>query len=181
MILVAEDDADPNAVAQLLATIYDSPLTNAIRPPALNEQVNTFPRHPGAERYLHRKDPVLTPEIAARLGTMAGATGAFVSGMIALYSFIRLRHLSRFEFYFREIGKIEMLSRGLEVDANLPREPELLRADLEQRLTTLKCQALQDFAEGGMKGEGLMTGIIALINDTRESLAETATAQKRSR
>ena len=42
---------------------------------------------------------------------------------------------------------------------------------------TLKCEVLTDFAEGGLKGEGLMAGIIALINDTRESLAAMVTAR----
>jgi len=64
LILLAQDDADPDAVSFLLETIYDTPLANAMRPPALNEQVNPFPRHAGTERYLHRKDPVLTPEVA---------------------------------------------------------------------------------------------------------------------
>jgi hypothetical protein len=41
------------------------------------------------------------------------------------------------------------------------------------RLSSLKCQVLEDFAEGGLKGEGLVAGIIALINDTRESLARS--------
>src|SRR5262249_23293675 len=58
LILVAQDDADPGAVSFLLETIYDSPLASAIRAPALSEQVSAFPRHPGTERYLHRKDPL---------------------------------------------------------------------------------------------------------------------------
>src|SRR5262249_42444909 len=47
LILLAQEDADPEAVACILETIYDTPLKSAIRPPALNEQVNAFPRHPG--------------------------------------------------------------------------------------------------------------------------------------
>jgi TRAP-type uncharacterized transport system substrate-binding protein len=181
LVLIAEDDADPDAVSLLLETIYESPLTNVIRPPPLSEQVNAFPRHPGTERYLHRKDPLLTPEVAARMGTLVGGTGAFLSGMIALYGFLRLRNLGRFEAYYHEIGEIEMLARGLEEDPTAPTDPDAFRADLERRLTTLKCKVLEDFAEGGLKGEGLMAGIIALINDTRESLAGMATVQKQPR
>ena len=47
-------------------------------------------------------------------------------------------------------------------------------AYLELRLNDLKCEALKDFADGGMKGEGLMSGIAALVNDTRDSLARIA-------
>jgi TRAP-type uncharacterized transport system substrate-binding protein len=177
LILVAEDDASPEAVSLLLETIYDSPLTSALRPPALNEQVSPFPRHPGTERYLHRNDPLLTPEVASKLVAMAGGTGAFLSGVIAFYGFLRLRKLSRFESYYREIGQIEMIARGLENDPAAPTDPPSLRSHLEERLTTLKCNVLKDFAAGGLKGEGLMAGIIALINDTRESLARMVTVR----
>src|SRR5215470_12130617 len=35
LVLVADNDADPEAIAVLLETIYDSPLRSVIRPPAL--------------------------------------------------------------------------------------------------------------------------------------------------
>jgi TRAP-type uncharacterized transport system substrate-binding protein len=177
LILVAEEDVDPKAVSALLQTIYDSPLTNAIRPPALSEQVNPFPRHTGTEHYLHRNDPLLTPEAAYKFGTLGGGIGAFVSGVIAFYGFLRLRNLKRFEAYYREIGQIEMIARGLVDDPAAPIDVHSLQTYLEGRLTALKCKVLDDFAEGGLRGEGLMAGIIALINDTRESLAGLVTAR----
>jgi hypothetical protein len=178
MVLVAQDDVDHEAVSALLKIIYDGPLKSVIHPPDLNEQVYAFPRHPGTERYLHRNDPLLTPEVASRLGTLVGGIGAFLSGMIAFYGFLRLRHLNRFESYYREIKEIEMAAYGLQEDhPAAPAGLESIRANLEGRLTTLKCKVLEDFAEGGLKGEGLMAGIIALINDTRVSLAGMATAR----
>jgi hypothetical protein len=83
----------------------------------------------------------------------------------------RLRHLRRFESYCREIAQIEMIASGQENDPAAPMDATSLRAYLEQRLTALKCQVLHDFAAGGLQGEGLMAGIIALVNDTRKSLA----------
>jgi hypothetical protein len=100
-----------------------------------------------------------------------------LSGAIAFYSFLRLRNLKRFEDYYREIWQIEMIARGLEEDTAAPADAPSLQSYLEGRLTTLKCNVLQDFAAGGMKGEALMAGIIALINDTRESLAGIVTAR----
>jgi hypothetical protein len=67
---------------------------------------NTFPRHSGTERSLHRNDPLLTPEAAARLGTVVGGIGAFVLGAIAFCGFLRLQNLNRFESYHREIREI---------------------------------------------------------------------------
>jgi TRAP-type uncharacterized transport system substrate-binding protein len=181
LILVAQDDVDPEAVSCLLETIFDSPLTSAIRPPPLNEQVNALPRHRGTERYLHRNDPLLTPEVASNLVRWTGGIVYFLSGAIAIYGFLRLRNLKRFESYYREIGQIEMIARGLEDDPAAPADAPSLRSHLEGRLTTLKCKVLKDFAEGGLKGEGLMAGIIALINDTRESLAGMVTARNGAR
>jgi TRAP-type uncharacterized transport system substrate-binding protein len=171
LILVAQEDIQPEAVSRLLETLYESPLTNAIRPPALNEQVSTFQRHPGTERYLHRDDPVLTADVASKFAKLASGIGYFLWGVIALYGFLRLRNLRRFESYYSEIGQIEMVAHGLEVDPAAPADVPSLRAHLEGRLTALKCRVLKDFAEGGLKGEALMAGIIALINDTRKSLA----------
>jgi TRAP-type uncharacterized transport system substrate-binding protein len=181
LILVAQEDVDPEAVSFLLETIYDSPLTTAIRPPALNEQVNAFPRHPGTERYLHRNDSLLTPEAASKFGRLASGVGYFLWGVIAVYGFLRLRKLRRFESYYHEIGQIEMIARGLEDDPTAPTDVPSLRSYLEGRLTALKCKVLEDFAEGGLRGEGLMAGIIALINDTRESLAGMEAARNGAR
>ena len=94
-----------------------------------------------------------------------------MTGLIAAYSFLRLRTVRRFEAYYREIGRIDFLARRIEVDPGAPTDPHALRAFLEDRLTTLKHDVLMDFAEGGLQGEGLMAGIIALINDTRESIS----------
>jgi hypothetical protein len=149
LLLVARDDTDPEALYRLLETVHDSPLTSAIRPPPLREQLYSFPPHAGTERYLRRHDPLVTPEIASTLGRVAGGIGAFASGAIALYTFLRLRKLNRFEAYYREIGQIERVARGLEQDPESPTTPEDLRTHLEKRLSALKCRVLEDFAEGG--------------------------------
>jgi TRAP-type uncharacterized transport system substrate-binding protein len=176
LILVAHEDVDPEAVSLLLETTYRSALTNALRAPALRDQVNAFPRHPGTERYLHRDDPLLTPEVTSRLGSLASVAGYALWGAIALYGFFRLRNLRRFEAYYSEIGQIEKVAHGLEYDPAAPADVTTLRSHLEGQLTALKCRVLKDFAEGGLRGEGLMAGIIALINDTRESLARIGAA-----
>jgi TRAP-type uncharacterized transport system substrate-binding protein len=181
LILVAQDDADPEAVSLLLETIYDSPLTNALRPPPLNEQTNAFPRHSGTERYLHRNDPLLTPELGSQGVRLATGLAYFLWGAIALYGFLRLRKLRRFESYYHEIRQIEMSARGLEDGPSPPTDLPSLQAHLEGRLTALKCKVLKDFAEGGLRGEGLMAGIIALINDTRVSLAGIGSARNEGR
>jgi hypothetical protein len=63
------------------------------------------------------------------------------------------------------------LSPGLEDDPDAPPDPDARRAYLLDQLEDLKSEAIRDFADGGLKGEGLLAGVVALVNDTRISLA----------
>jgi hypothetical protein len=84
------------------------------------------------------------------LGKVADGLGAFGSGAIALYPFLRLRTLNRFDASCRTIGQIERVACGLEQDLRAPRT----------------------------KGEGSVTGLIAAINDTRSALPLALAARK---
>jgi hypothetical protein len=119
---------------------------------------------------MRRNEPVFTPELIGSLGKVAGGLGAFASGMVAFYGFLRLRQLRRFETYYQELRRLELVARGQEDDPDAPDDPRARRAYLEDRVLDLKSQALNDFAEGGLKGEGLMAGIVSLVNDTRKSI-----------
>jgi hypothetical protein len=90
--------------------------------------------------------------------------------MVAFYGLLRIRQSRRFEYYFHEISRIALIARGVETDPDAPKDAEELHRYLDARLTDLKCRAVADFAAGGLKNEGLMHGIVALINDTRNSL-----------
>jgi hypothetical protein len=137
--------------------------------------VPQFLFHSGAERYMRRAEPLLNHEQVSTLAKALGGLGAFLSGVVAAYGYMRLRQLRRFASYYQEIRQLELVARGQEAD---PSAPSARRAYLEERLMDLKSRALQDFANGGLTGEGLMSGIVSLVNDTRESLARLApTAQ----
>ena len=135
----------------------------------------SLPFHPGTEIYMRRNGPFLTPGLLSGVGKAGGGLGALASGIVAFYGFLRLRQLRRFEAYYQEIRRIELIARGQEADPNAPtHSAEALRHYLEDRLLDLKSQVLKDFAEGGLKGEGLMAGIVALVNDTHASLDRLA-------
>jgi hypothetical protein len=74
------------------------------------------------------------------------------------------------------VSHIELVARGQEPDALAPVDPTARRLYLEDKLLDLKSRALQEFADGGLKGEGLMSGIVSLVNDTRSSLERLAPA-----
>jgi TRAP-type uncharacterized transport system substrate-binding protein len=179
LLLVAYAPTDPEAVARMAETVFDGAIAGLVEPLPLRGHTPQFPLHAGTERYMRRADPVLSPEMAAALGRAAGGVGALVSGIIALYSFLRLRQLRRFEAYYKEIRRLELIARGQEEDPNAPTDPEARRAYLEDQLLDLKDRALADFANGGRMGEGLMFGITSLVNDTRASLANLSEVRSR--
>jgi serine/threonine protein kinase len=108
------------------------------------------------------------------LDRMAGALGALVGVALALYSFLRLRRLRRFEAYYKEIRRLELIARGREEDPNAPANPAARRTYLEERLLNLKNRALAEFGNGGRRGEGLKSGIVSLVNDALASLAQVS-------
>jgi TRAP-type uncharacterized transport system substrate-binding protein len=178
VLLVAHKDASAGAVAQLLELIHQAPLAGLLQPTEQHQQPE-FDFHAGAYQYRKRNEPVVTPQLLAHLGSALGGVGAFVGGMVAFYGLLRFLRTSRFEYYYHEVRRLELVASGAEFDPDAPTDPSELCHYLEARLTDLKCRAVADFAAGGLKGEGLMQGIIALINDTRNSLARLIAARKR--
>ncbi len=141
-----------------------------MQPTPLRDQVPRFELHPGTELYLRCRQPVLTPELMSQLGKLFGGLGAFASGLVGLYGFLRILQLRKFETFYHEVRRIGQVARGQEVDPGAPADPDARRAYLIDRLDDLKSEAVREFAEGGLKGEGLLSGVVALINDTRNSL-----------
>jgi hypothetical protein len=171
LLLVAYAPSDPETVSRLLEVIYESPLTSLLQPPPLRDIAPQFELHQGAELYLRRRQPLLTPELLSQLGRLLGGLGAFVSGILGLYGFLRIVQLRRFESYYEEVRRIAQVARGRENDPDAPPDPDELRAYLLDQLDDLKSEAIRDFEAGGLKGEGLLAGVVALVNDTRNSLA----------
>jgi hypothetical protein len=112
LLLVAFAGSDPESVARLLEVIYESPLTGLIQPPPLRDQVSQFELHRGTELYLRRRQPLLTPELMSHLGRLLGGLGAFASGILGLYGFLRIMQLRRFESYFEEVRRIVQVAPG---------------------------------------------------------------------
>jgi hypothetical protein len=170
LILLAYAESDPEAVARLAETMYDSALANLGDPVPLGDQVPRFPLHHGTQLYRRRSQPLLSPERAGNLGALGGVLGAFALGAVVTYCFFRFRQLRRFEGYYHEMRRVEMIARGRKVDPRAPTDPAQLRRYLEDQLIALKSKVFRDFAEGNLRGESLLSGIISLVNDTRNSL-----------
>jgi hypothetical protein len=170
LMLLAYAASDPEAVARLAETIYDGAIVKLVDPVPLLDQVPYFPLHQGTVLYRRRSQPLLGPQRAISPGTLGGGLGAFALGVVVAYLFLRFRQLRRFESYYHEVRRVEMIARGREVDPQAPTDPAARRRYLEDRLLALKSKVFRDFAEGNLRGESLLSGIISLVNDTRNSL-----------
>jgi TRAP-type uncharacterized transport system substrate-binding protein len=177
VLLLAHRDTDPRAISQLLDLIHSAPLAGLLQP-ATEDQQPELEFHAGTYQYRDRNLPVVTTQFLAHMGSAIGGVGAFIGGMVAFYGLLRYLKTSRFEQHFEEIRRIELIARGVESDPDAPGDLNALGRYLEGRLTDLKCRAVADFADGGLKGEGLMQGIVALINDTRNALPRLIAARK---
>ena len=121
LLLVGYAPTSREAVAKLLEVIFESPVSSLARPPRLEEQVPQFEFHAGTDYYLRSKRPFLTPELMAQLGKLLGGAGAFASGLVAFYGFLKLRQLRRFEAYYQEIRRIELIARARKTTRRPPR------------------------------------------------------------
>jgi TRAP-type uncharacterized transport system substrate-binding protein len=176
LLLLAYAATDAEAVARMIETVVGAGLTSPGDPIPLRDPVRAFPIHSGTELYLRRRQPLLSPERAGSLGTLGGVLGAFALGTVVAYCYFRFRQLRRFDHYYREVRKVEMIARGQEVDPRAPADPAALRRYLDDRLLALKSRVFRDYAEGSLRRESLLSGIISLVNDTRNSLDRIATA-----
>jgi hypothetical protein len=171
LLLVAHAPTDPEAIVRLLEVIHEGPLAGLVQATPPGQGVPQFEPHPGVDLYVRRHQPIFTPEFLGQLGGILGAVGAFGSGVVGLYGFLRIMQLRRFESYYQGVRRIALVARGSEDDPEAPLDPAARRAYLLDKLDDLKSEAVRDFAEGGLRGEGLLAGVVALVNDTRASLA----------
>ena len=93
LLLIAYAPTEPEAVARLLETVFDGQVAGLAGPMPLREQVPQFPFHRGAERYMRRSEPLLSPELVSSFGKVLGGVGAFVSGLVAIYGYLAPRQL----------------------------------------------------------------------------------------
>jgi hypothetical protein len=170
LTLVAYVETDPLAVSRLAETVYDGAVASMADPVPLHDQVPRFPFHHGTLLYRRHSQSIFGPEPPINPGALAGALGAFALGIVVCYCFLRFRQLRRFESYYHEVRRVEMVARGREADPLAPTDPVARRRYLDDKLLALKSKVFRDFAEGNLRGESLLSGIISLLNDTRNSL-----------
>jgi TRAP-type uncharacterized transport system substrate-binding protein len=170
LLLVAHKDVPDEAVYQLLRTIYESHFAMMTHPQALAGATPEYPYHPGAIAYRDRDQPMVSKEmldVLAKLITL----WVFVSATFwALRRYFDRDPMARFVYYLREFTQLDLVARGITDDAEAPTEPVQRVIHLEDKLSRLKAQMIQEFSDTKLWRERAMGTVLSLISDTRASL-----------
>jgi TRAP-type uncharacterized transport system substrate-binding protein len=170
LLLVAHKDIPAAAVSELLKTIYESHFALLTHPQSLSGASPELPLHPGAVAYRDRDQPVVSRallDVLAKLITLwvfASAT------CFALSRYFLRDPTCRFAYYLRELTQLDLVARGITEDPEAPRQAHQRVAYLEDKLSRLKAQMIQEIADTKLYREGAMGTVMSLISDTRASL-----------
>jgi TRAP-type uncharacterized transport system substrate-binding protein len=170
LLLVAHKDVPEDAVYQLLKTVYESHFALLTHPQSLSGTSPEYPLHPGAVAYRDRDQPVVSREVLDLLAKLI-TFWVFISATCYALSRNFLRDPTRrFVHYLREFTQLDLVARGITGDPEAPREPVKRVTYLEDKLSRLKAQMVQECSDAKLYREGAMGTVMSLISDTRASL-----------
>jgi hypothetical protein len=170
LLLVAHMDVPADAVREMLKTIYEGHFALLTQPQSLSDASPELPLHGGAVAYRDRDKPLVPKELLDVLAKLI-TLWVFASATCFALSRYFLRDPTRcFVYYLREFTHLDLVARGITEDPAAPRLPLQRVAYLEDRLSRLKAQMIQEIADTKLYREGTMGTVMSLISDTRASL-----------
>jgi TRAP-type uncharacterized transport system substrate-binding protein len=176
LLLVAHKDVSEDAVYQMVKTIYESHFAILTHPRPLSATSPEYPFHPGAVAYRDRDQPLVPKELLDVLAKLITLWVFMSATFWALRRYFHRDPTARFVYYLREFTQLDLVARGIADDPEAPREPVRRVAYLEDRLSRLKAQMIDEFSDTQLYREGTMGTVMSLISDTRASLnAQRAT------
>jgi hypothetical protein len=169
-LLVANKDVPIQAVIRCLQMLYDDGPNTSLDFLEWSKFRPQYKLHDGVQVYDDERRQVLQNTIVKFMEKLASVLGGIIGGILAIYGYFRWRRLLRFEHYFHEIRRIELIARGVETDPAAPTtRPELL-IYLRNQLSDLRSAAIVEFARGRLQGENLILSIFTLVKDTSQYL-----------
>jgi TRAP transporter TAXI family solute receptor len=176
MSIVARRDVPDRAIIRLLESVFDGDFSlHAQLQGLVVEQVvrrREFTLHPGTTTYLNRNQPVITGDFIEGVENLRSF---IVSGLVALFlawRWYRNRASVSFERYFDQVTRIEqdILESGAANELNADNSRQI-----EQRLSRIKGEALEQFSSGRLKGDELLSSFLMHVSDVRNCLRSRAT------
>jgi TRAP transporter TAXI family solute receptor len=171
LLLVTHKDVAEQTIVRLMEVLFESDFTRRASLSRLDPQKMEshleFPLHEGAKSYLHRNEPLMTNE---DIESVENLRSFVVSGLLAAFVAWRWwvrRRMIGFEKYLDAVTEIELDALALE-QSDVPDTETLLR--LRRRLTEIKSEALEKYAEGRLRGEEQMASLLMHVSDVRRCL-----------
>jgi TRAP-type uncharacterized transport system substrate-binding protein len=170
LLLVAHKDVPEDAVRELLKTIHESHFAILAHPQAQGGPSPEYPLHRGAVAYRDRDQPMVSRELLDVLAKLITLWVFLSATCYGLSRYFRRDPTKRFVHYLREFTELDLVARGIADDPEAPKEPVKRVAYLEDKLSRLKAQVVQESSDTKLYREGTMGTVMALIADTRASL-----------
>ncbi|MCA9607395.1 MAG: hypothetical protein KC619_17435 [Myxococcales bacterium] len=171
MLIVARDDADEDTIRRILEVLAsdtfarDSRLPERLETAAMTQP--EIPLHHGAEQWLRRNDPLVTPELIDNVESMRSFLVSLFVALFLGWRWWRARQLLGFEKYLHQVTDLEREVLKLELEADL----DLIRLlQIQRRLGQLKNEALEGYGAGRIASADLLNGFLAHVTDVRSYL-----------
>lgn len=172
LLLISHKDVPADVVTRVLPLIYEGAIEKLYDLEPLDEVLPEYALHKGAIEYRSRNKPIVRSEIVNTLQRLAAVGGPLLGAALALYGFWRWRQVLRFESYFREVLRLKMLAKGIQLDEEAAPVEGNRRQYLEAHLDELQRRAIYDFSRGYFRGEGVIFNLMSLISDTRQTISQ---------
>ena len=171
LLLMARADVPQEAVQRLLPVLLDVRFAREAAIAPIDESavasLPELPLHPGTEAFLHRNDAAITSDLLQGVDSFRNLIGSLLVAAFFGWRWWKKRNLSTLDRYFDAVTKLETETSALES------EDTIRRADLvalSRRLGKIKAEALNEFTEGRLSGEEMMSGFLAHVADARSHL-----------
>jgi TRAP-type uncharacterized transport system substrate-binding protein len=174
LLLVARRDAPELALRALMETVFEGEFSRRILPSSPRELAVPYAVHPVAIAYLDRNKPLATAEILEWFSDGLSLLGAFSAGALSLYGLLWKRSARKPADYFTEIRRVDRMALGEMLDATAPLQAHELNRYLDEHLSRLRKDLIEDICEGRIKGDQVIANILLLLRDTRRNVSALA-------
>lgn len=169
--LIAHRNVPDEAVIRLLETIFDGDFALHAELQGLDaDEVvrrREFPLHPGTSTYLNRNQPLITGEFIEGVENLRSfLVSGLVAGFLA-WRWYRRRADVGFERYMDDVTEIEL---GLFDRQRSGRLDPAAAHEIEERLSRLKSDALEQFQSGKLRGDEMLDSFLTHVADVRNCL-----------
>jgi hypothetical protein len=175
LLLVTRRAAPPQAIERLIDVLYETAFAKISEPPltaTLLQQPPELPWHAGTRQYIRDNRPLIQADLIDIAEKLVAIAAAVLGGGVFLITWFvqgfRRARARGFDAYMDRVTAIEREALDLEMHPQLDDSAVL---DLRRRLSRLKGEALDRFAEGILQGEELMSVFVVHVNDVRQQLA----------